>query len=144
MFLWCVGKLWVHFLLVVPGLTPLLAVACLSAGEACVASGFRKLSFTLCSSSSAWPVLINSHWSIYSHDHLFHNVLFIYLNMNIFHLCLWDCVRSCSCTFKHPENHKLALSGASLHTAYHSITSRAVWLGPMCKTAVEKASCFFL
>lgn len=126
-----------------PGKTPLLAAAWLSAGEACAASVFLKFRSTFCSSSNTWPVFIKSHRSIYSYDHLFPNVLFIYLNMNVFHLCLCDCVRSCSCTFKHPENRKMALSGASLHTAYHSITSRAVWLGPMCKTAVEKASCLF-
>lgn len=127
-----------------PGKAPLLAAPWLSAGEARAASVFLKFRFTFCSSSSTWPVWIKSHRRIYSYERLFHNVLFIYLNMNVFHLCLCDCVRSCSCTFKHPGNHKMALSGASLHTAYHSITSRAVWLGPMCKTAVERPSAFSL
>lgn len=30
-----------------------------------------------------------------------------------------------SVLLQHPEKRKMALSGASLHTAYHSITSRA-------------------
>lgn len=49
-----------------------------------------------------------------------------------------------SALLQHPEQRRMALSGASLHSAYHSITGHAAWLKPMCKTSVEKASWFSL
>lgn len=68
--------------------------------------------------------------------------------LNIWTAPLWEKQKGSVCgpvsvLLQYPEKRNTALSGASLHTAYHSITSHAAWLRPMCKTAVEKASCLF-